>query len=86
MKKMAEIPNDTQKSLFGMGIKWHAIASFIMNWAALVCLILGIIAAAMDEKLGLSASHWLLVAIAFIVFALLAWLTAYHAAKEGYEK
>jgi hypothetical protein len=57
-----------------------------MNWAALVCLILGIVAAAMGKTLGLSADHWILIAIAFIVFALAAWLTAYHAAKEGYEK
>jgi hypothetical protein len=83
---MAELTKDTKKMLFGMGTKWHAIASFIMNWAALVCLILGIIAAAIDETLGLSATHWFLTAIAFIVFALSAWLTAYHAAKEGYEK
>lgn len=83
---MAEIPNDKKKLLFGMGIKWHAIASFIMNCVALVCLILGIIAAAMDETLGLSANYWILLAIAFMVFALAAWLTAYHAAKEGYER
>ena len=83
---MAEIPKDTRKSLFGTGIKWHAVASFIMNWVALVCLILGIITAAMGETVGLSASHWILLAIAFMVFALSAWLTAYHAAKEGYEK
>jgi hypothetical protein len=83
---MAEIPKDKAKLLFGLGIRWHAIASFIMNWAALACLILGIVAAAMDETIGLSATHWLLVAIACIVFALSAWLTAYHAAKEGYEK
>lgn len=83
---MAEIPKDVKKLLFGMGIKWHAIASFIMNFAALICLILGIIAAAMDETLGLSANHWILIAIAFIVFALSAWLTAYHAAREGYGK
>ena len=83
---MAEIPQDKRMLLFGMGTRWHAIASLIMNWAALVCLILGIIAAAMGENLGLSATHWLLTAIALIVFSLSAWLTAYHAAREGYEK
>jgi len=36
---MAEIPKDVKKLLFGMGIKWHAMASFIMNSVALVCLI-----------------------------------------------
>jgi hypothetical protein len=40
----------------------------------------------MGGTLGLSADHWLLIAIALIVFALSAWLLAYHAAKEGYEK
>ena len=83
---MAEIPKDIKKLLFGMGIKWHAMASFIMNSIALVCILLGIIAAAVGGKLGLSADHWLLIAIAFIVFALSAWFTAYHAAREGYGK
>jgi uncharacterized membrane protein len=83
---MAEIPKNTKKLIFGMGIKWHAMASFIMNSLALVCLLLGIIAAAIGGTLGLSADHWLLIAIVLIVFALSAWLLAYHAAKEGYEK
>jgi hypothetical protein len=83
---MAEIPKDTKKLIFGMGIKWHATAAIIMNSAGLICLILGIVAAAMGETLGLSADHWLLIAIALIVFALSAWLLAYHAAREGYEK
>jgi hypothetical protein len=83
---MAEIPKDVKKLIFGMGIKWHAMASFIMNSLALVCILLGIIAAAIGGTLGLSADHWLLIAIALIVFALSAWLLAYHAAKEGYEK
>jgi hypothetical protein len=83
---MAEIPKDTKKLIFGMGIKWHATAAIIMNSAGLICLILGIVAAAMGKTLGLSASHWILIAIALIVFALSAWLLAYHAAREGYEK
>jgi len=83
---MAEIPKDVKKLLFGMGIKWHAAVSMIANLAALVCLILGIVAAAMGGTLGLSADHWLLIAIALIVFALSAWFVAYHAAREGYGK
>jgi len=83
---MAEIPKEVKKLLFGMGIKWHAMASFIMNSIALVCILLGIIAAAVGGTLGLSADHWLLIAIAFVVFALSAWFTAYHAAREGYGK
>ena len=72
--------------LFGMGVKWHAIVSRTLYLVGLVCLILGIVAAATGETLGLSATHWLLTAIALIVFALSAWLTAYHAAREGFEK
>jgi len=83
---MAEIPKDVKKLLFGMGSKWHATVSMIVNSAALVCLILGIIAAAVGGTLGLSADHWLLIAIALIVFALSAWFVAYHAAQEGYGK
>ena len=83
---MAEIPKDVKKLIFGMGIKWHATVSIIMNSAALVCLILGIVAAAMGGTLGLSADHWILIAIAFMVFGLSAWFVAYHAAREGYGK
>ncbi len=72
--------------LFGMGIKWHAMASFIMNCAAFICFILGVVAVAMGETLGLSADHWLLIAIVLIVFALAAWFVAYNAAREGYGK
>ena len=83
---MAEIPKDRKRLLFGMGVKWHATAALILDTAGLICLILGIIAAAADTIIGLESSTWFLMAIAFIVFGLSAWLTAYHAAKEGYEK
>ena len=83
---MAEIPKDVKKLLFGMGIKWHARASIILDTLGLICLILGIIAAAIDTTIGLEASTWLLLAIAFMVFGLSAWFVAYHAAKEGYGK
>ena len=83
---MAEIPKDVKKLLFGMGARWHAIASMILDMLGLACLIMGIISSASDEKLWLLPTYWLLAAIAFIVFGLSAWLTAYHAAKEWYEK
>jgi len=83
---MAEIPKDVKRLLFGMGIKWHAAASMVMHSVALVFLILGIVAASMGGTLWLSADHWLLIAIALIVFALSAWFVAYHAAREGYGK
>jgi hypothetical protein len=83
---MAEVPQDMKKLLFGMGARWHAWASFILNMLGLACLVMGIISSAYDEKLWLLPTYWLLAAIAFIVFGLSSWLTAYHAAKEGYEK
>jgi len=83
---MAEVPQDIKKLLFGMGARWHATASMILDILGLVCLIMGILSSAFDEKLWLLPMYWLLLAIAFIVFGLSSWLTAYHAAKEGYEK
>ena len=83
---MTEIPNDIKRLLFGMGARWHATASMILDILGLACLVMGIISSAYDEKLWLLPTYWFLAAIAFIVFGLSAWLTAYHAAKEGYEK
>ena len=83
---MAEIPKDMKKLLFGMGARWHAMASMILDTLGLVCLIMGIISSAMDEELWLLPMYWLLAAIAFILFGLSAWLTSYFAAKEGYGK
>ena len=80
---MAEIPKDMQKLLFGMGAGWHAIFSQILNCLGLVCLIMGIISGASDEKLWLLPTYWFLAAITFMVFGLSAWLTAYHAARNG---
>jgi len=83
---MAEVPQDMKKLLFGMGAKWHATVSMILDILGLVCLIMGILSSAFDEKLWLLPMYWLLLAIAFIVFGLSSWLTAYFTAKEGYEK
>ena len=81
---MAEIPKDMQKLLFGMGAKWHAYVSMIIRLAGMACIVLGVIAATeADRELWLSADHWLLLAIALMLFAMAAWSTAYHAAKEG---
>ena len=80
---MAEIPQDRKRLLFGMGAKWHAWAAIIQDTLGIVCLIMGIISGAMDRALGLEPTYWFLAAIAFIVFGLSAWLTAYTAAKEG---
>ncbi|MCK4368981.1 MAG: hypothetical protein KAV68_04870 [Dehalococcoidales bacterium] len=80
---MAEVPKDMKFLLFGKGAKWHAVSAFILDWLGLACLIMGIISGAMDRALGLEPTYWFLAAIAFIVFGLWAWLTAYFTAKEG---
>jgi hypothetical protein len=81
---MAEVPQDMKKLLFGMGAKWHAIAAMVLDFLGLGCLIVGIIASATEEGLGLLwPQDWFFMAIAFIVFGLWAWLAAYFAAKEG---
>jgi len=80
---MQEIPKELKQLLFGMGAKWHAWASIIQNILGIVCLVMGIISGAMDKALWLEPTYWFLAAIAFIVFALSAWLTAHNAAKEG---
>ena len=80
---MQEIPKDMKRLLFGRGARWHAWAAAIQDTLGLVCLIMGIISGAMDRALGLEPIYWFLAAIAFIVFGLSAWITAYFTAKEG---
>jgi len=82
---MAQVPRGLRFLLFGMGPKWHASMAQIFDWLGLACLVVGIVASAMDEKLGLGPTNWLLVAIALILFSLYAWLCAYFAAREGDE-
>jgi hypothetical protein len=81
--KMAEVPENMRFLIFGKGTKWHATVSVIVNWLGLVCLVLGIVASAINEKLGLGALNWLVLAIALWVWGLAAWLCAYFGAKEG---
>ena len=80
---MQEIPKDLKRLLFGRGARWHAWSAAILDTLGLVSIILGIISGAMDTAIGLEASLWFLMAIAFIVFGLSAWITAYVTAKEG---
>ena len=80
---MANIPDNLKSLLFGKGARWHAILSLIVKCLGLVCLIVGIISAAMGEALGLGALNWLVLAIVLWVWGLAAWLCAYYAAKEG---
>ena len=80
---MAEIPKDMRFMIFGKGAKWHARSMMVLNWLGLACLIVGIIADAINMTLGLETTHWFIMTIAFWVWGLASWLTAYFAAKEG---
>ena len=80
---MADIPKDMRFMIFGKGAKWHARSMMVLNWLGLACLIVGIIADAINMTLGLETTHWFIMTIAFWVWGLAAWLTAYFAAKEG---
>jgi hypothetical protein len=80
---MAEIPQDLKPLLFGKGPRWHAKAMQVLSWLGLVCLIVGIIGDAINRTLGLESSNWLILAIAFWVWGMGAWLAAYFGAKEG---
>ena len=80
---MAEIPKDMRFMIFGKGAKWHARSMFVLNWLGLACLIVGIVADAINVTLGLETTHWFIMTIAFWLWGLASWLTAYFAAKEG---
>jgi len=78
-----EIPKDMKFLLFGKGARWHARVQFVLNWLGLVCLIVGIVGDAINRVLGLEPTNWFIMAAALWIWGLAAWLTAYHAAKEG---
>ena len=80
---MADVPKDMRFMIFGKGAKWHARSMMVLNWLGLACLIVGIIADAINMTLGLETTHWFIMTIAFWVWGLASWLTAYFAAKEG---
>lgn len=80
---MAEVPKDMKSLLFGRGAKWHARSSMVLDWLGMACLIIGIIASAINNGLGLGAINWILIAIALIIWGLWSWFTAYFASKEG---
>jgi hypothetical protein len=80
---MAEVPKDLKFLLFGMGARWHAKCAFALNMLGVVFIILGIIGDATNKALGLEATHWFILAIAFWVWGLWSWLTALNAIKEG---
>ena len=80
---MAEIPKNMKLLLFGKGAKWQAQVSIVSYCLGIVLLIVGIVADAINRTLGLETTHWFIMAIAIWLWGLSAWLTAYHAAKEG---
>jgi len=80
---MAEVPRKVRFLLFGPGPRWFGWMAMVWNWLGLACFVVGIVSAATDDKLGLGATNWLLVAIGLFVWSFYSWLTAYFAAKEG---
>ena len=80
---MADIPKDMKSLIFGKGAKWHARTMMVLECLGIAFLIVGIVADAINKTLGLETTHWFIMAIAFWVWALAAWLCAYFAAKEG---
>jgi hypothetical protein len=83
MIKMAEIPKDLRFLFFGRGARWMARWGVVFAGLASACFIVGIIGDATNKKLGLEATNWFIMMVAFFVVAFWSWLTAYFAAKEG---
>jgi len=78
---MSQVPKEMKFLLFGRGSKWHAKIAMVHMCLGVLCLVLGIISAALNRALGFGATNWLLLTIAFFVWGLWAWLCAYFAAK-----
>ena len=83
---MADIPQDTKFLLFGFGPKMHAQMAFVANLLGIIAVILGIVSAATNHPLGLSANYWFLLTIIFFIWSMSFWLSAYIGAREGYTR
>jgi hypothetical protein len=79
---MAAVPKNLKFVLFGMGPKFHGTVAVILEFLALACLILGVIAASMNDAVGIWSTEWFLIAIALFLYGIWSWLCAYVAAKE----
>ena len=80
---MVALPRQLKFLLFGMGPKFHAIVAIVLEFLGLACLIVGIVASATSDGLGLWwPSDWFYIAIALWIWAIWSWLTAYFATKE----
>ena len=83
VKKMAEIPQDMKKLLFGRGAKWQAWNARVLPLVGSGCLIVGIVGDATNRTLGLEPTNWFIMAVAYFVGGFWGWICAYTAAKEG---
>jgi dolichyl-phosphate-mannose--protein O-mannosyl transferase len=82
---MTGIFKDPLLPLFGKGKKWylwHAWTALALDFLGAACLVVGIIAAALDRELGLAPTYWILIAIAFWVGGLWSYLCARNTGKE----
>jgi uncharacterized membrane protein YphA (DoxX/SURF4 family) len=80
---MAGIPKKVKAVLFPpVSTKVMAMVAFVIEVLGVVCLIMGIVSDAIQKVLGLDVLVWFFMAIAFFIYGLWWWLTAYFAAKE----
>jgi hypothetical protein len=81
--RMAEIPADLKFWLFGKGPRWHVRVSLTLDVVGLVCLVVGVLGAALGRPLGLGATNWILIAIALWLWGFWAWFAAFFSARAG---
>jgi hypothetical protein len=79
--QMSEIPEGIKFLLFGFGSEMAARMALVANSIGLVTIMLGVIAGATGQKLGLGATNWFLLTIALLVWGLGQWMVAYFGAK-----
>ena len=78
---MSQIPESIRFLLFGFGPEMAARMALVANSIGLVTMILGIVAGATGQKLGLGATNWFLLTIALLIWGLGQWMVAYLGAK-----
>jgi hypothetical protein len=78
---MSDIPESIKFLLFGFGPEMAARMALAANSIGLVTMILGIVAGATGQKLGLGVTNWFLLTIALFIWACGQWMVAYFGAK-----
>jgi hypothetical protein len=78
---MSESPESLKFLLFGFGPEMAARIALAANSIGLVTMILGIIAGATGQELGLGATNWFLLTIALFIWGWGQCLAAYLGAK-----